>query len=587
MRNGIVGLFSLDGAPIDPGDSAILFGEVEQTMVRASGALVTARDIATHRVHVHRSDTELAVLLGDLDEAGSLARRLQLSGEANPAEIARSAHARWGREAPTRMAGEWLLLRWHVPSRTATLVMAAGAYEQCYIAADGNRLAIAPELMRLARLPWVEASFDDGMLMRAMGRAHLRASMGSRTILADVARLRAGTSMTIGRYGSEIARPDAQPPPELALLSFEEAIDELDVLLRGIVRRRLAHADTVAIQMSGGLDSSLLGLLAAEERRPGQRLVCVTSAAPPDRGVADELDWAAAVAQHLQIPLIPVTPAADAAIYRPTARTFAASETPSLSPRHYMYEALGDAAVAAGANVLLDGSYGELTISNHGGALASQQRSDLRRSVRTMRDLFHSRLAPTKTEEYHVMPSSDMVERFKGLRALRPRSYAPRCIADAGPFGFDDGLDGIGQPSSFVPDARLRTLLPLRDPRLIRLMARLPARFVRHGGKDRAPIRALLRGHLPDAVADRPKGLPFSPTYELMLREQADMALARLPEFRRAGADEYLDLGWLERMLRRTRSGDRLSMGTQVRIQGTAYAAEFLCWWQQAMRRED
>lgn len=586
-KNGIFGLFSLDGAPVDPRDRIILFGDGADDAASSSapGALVAAGDRATGALHRHDDGTTLAVLLGDLDEPAALAVQLDLPPGANQAALAAAAHVRWGPGAPARLAGEWLLLVWHAPSATLTLLTAEGTHEHCYVATDGRRVAVAPSLARLARLPWVDARFDPDMLMRTMGRGHLRTSVGARTILTGAMRLRAGAGATIDAHGIRTAAADASPPPDARAIEFDDAVAELDALLRRVVRQRTLRARGIAVEMSGGLDSSLLGLLVAQERRHDQQVVFLTSAAPSGSGMADESDWAGIVARHLGVPLVEVTPAMKADVYCPSARTFAAAESPALSPRHYLYEALGDAAVAAGAQLLVDGSFGEQTISNHGHCLDTQRRVSPRALLRDLRDTWRLRTEPTRTADYHVMPARGALAALADPRALRPRSYAERRLADDAPFGFENGFDRVGLLPTTTGDPRVRTLLPLRDPRLLRLMAGYPAEFLRHAGVDRAPIRALLAGRLPESVVTRPKGLAFSPTYTVMLRDQAGAAIARISEQRRAGAGEWLDLAWLERTLGRMQRGEHLPPQTVIRVQGTAYAAAFFDWWQQAVRR--
>lgn len=593
MRNGVFGLFSLDGKPLDERDRHIVLGVLESEALETLGASVVARDACGTAVHIHpgyyeggsNNGHDLAVLLGDLDEPATVAARLKMPASANAAALAVAAHDRWGHNAPTELAGEWLLLRWQASSRTLTLLSSETAFEGCYLATDGRRLAIAPDLVRLARLPWVGAEFDRDVLMRTMGRSYLRASIGARTILRGVTRVQAGACITICTGGMRIAAPDPQMPPALAALSFDDAIAELDALLRRIMRRRLSRAGGVAIQMSGGLDSSLLGLIAAEERTQGQRLVFLTSAAPENAGIADESEWAGLVARHLDVPMVKVMPAVDADVYRPSTRTLAMTESPAMSLRHYLYEALADAALDANAQRLVDGMYGEMTISNHGHCLRAQQSLSPRAIVRSLRKRWRSRPLSTQGEHYHVMPSPMMIASVAAshVEARHSAKQLRRRLAEDEPFGVEHGIHKISQLTTTIGHPSLRTLFPFRDPRLIRLMSSLPAGFVRHEGVDRAPIRALMRGGLPDAVVMRPKGMAFSPSYHIMLRTQAEAAIERLHDQRLAGAGEWLDLDWLQLMLRRLCNGAEFNTQTLVKVQGTAYAAAFFPWWKQAV----
>nr|WP_299856594.1 asparagine synthase-related protein [Sphingomonas bacterium] len=589
------GLFSLDGAPLDARDSQTVLGALADKVVATSGALVAALDASGAAIHVHedsRSDGapgtgNIAILLGDLDEAMAVAARLTMPANSNRAALAAAALDRWGRNAPRQLAGEWLLLRWHASSRTLILLSSETLYENCQVATDGRRLAIAPNLACLAALPWVGGDFDPDILMRTMGRSHLREAIGARTILKGVMRLRAGACITVSSHGLHLAAPDPSAIPALAAITFDDAIAELDALLRSNMRQRLSRVGGVAVQMSGGLDSSLLGLLAAEERRSDQRLVFLTSAAPEDSGVEDESMWADLVARHLGVPMVKVRPALDADVYRPSARALAATETPAHSLRHYLYEALADAALATDSQSLVDGMYGEMTISNHGHCLGSAPVRSPRMILRSWRKWWINRSISTRGDDYHVMPSRTAFASVAALHAEptpHPRHPAIRRLSPDEPFGFEYGTNKASQISTSIGQPAVRTLFPFRDPRLIRLMSSFPAGFVRHGGIDRAPARALMHGHLPEAVVTRPKGTAFSPTYHLMLRAQADAAIARLPDQEQAGAGEWLDLAWLKVMLASVRDGARFNTQTLVRIQGSAYAAEFFRWWARVVR---
>ena len=93
-----------------------------------------------------------------------------------------------------------------------------------------------------------------------------------------------------------------------------------------------------------------------------------------------------------------------------------------------------------------------------------------------------------------------------------------------------------------------------RDQRLLHLFSGFPTSFSNYGGMTRAPARALLAGKLPDSIRLRRSGMPFCPDFYPRLAREAPEARARLPLFRRAGISDWLDLDWLERAPRATRS---------------------------------
>lgn len=586
MKNGVYGLFQLDGGPIDPADRAIVLAGIEAP-IAAPGCLVAAHDWDTGAIDARRVGDRIDVLLGDLDEHEEDARALGLDRNCGRAALAAAAFDRWGVEAATRLVGDWLLVRWDPDSRTLTLLMSECARDDVYYARANGRVAIAPRLARLARLPWVDECFDPEMVVRAMGRQSVRSASAGRTIVKGVARLIPGHCLTL-RAGQEPLLAAARPPapPALALISFDEAICEAEALLRRIVRQRMAGAGDIAFLLSGGLDSSLLAWLGVEERREGQTVHFLSSAAPEGSGIADETGWAQSVADHLGVPLTRVAPEAGADIYAPSRLHLEASESPGLSPRHYLYDAFEDAAAARGASRIMDGAFGELTVSNHGFFLDSPARH-LRRIGRAGRDWLAAlgRGDTAAADHLHVKASASALAAMPDgwdadAAALTPERRLRRGEA----LGFESGWDKIARQGTSGADPRVRYLLPFRDRRLLRMAAAWPAGFAVHDGAPRAIVRALLRGHVPDRIAARQSKMAFSPTYAIMLREQAHRARARLDAQRKAGAGDWLDLDWLEKMLGRTATGAPLSAGDAFRVQGTAAAAEFFRWWHDQAR---
>ena len=125
----------------------------------------------------------------------------------------------------------------------------------------------------------------------------------------------------------------------------------------------------------------------------------------------------------------------------------------------------------------------------------------------------------------------------------------------------------------------VRADAPFRDERLLRLYSGFPGAFSAWRGVPRAPARAMLSGNVPDAILTRPKGIPFCPDFRQRMRRQSGEALARLPAFRKAGLDAWVDVDWLETQLQQISSAAALPIGYAFQVQMTANVAEFLMWW--------
>ncbi|WP_286710566.1 asparagine synthase-related protein, partial [Brevundimonas sp. UBA2497] len=490
-----------------------------------------------------------------------------------------AGHERWGVEAATRLAGEWTLVRWDERARTLTLLMSECARDTCYFAASGGRVAVSAELVRLTRLPWVDGTFDRDAVIRTMGRHSLRETLGDRSIIKGARQLQPGTSVTLRCDGMTRAIATPHPAPALIDISFEEAMREVETLLRRIVRSRLAGPVQAAFLLSGGLDSSLLAWLGVEERLPHQTLHFLSSAAPAGSGIKDETGWAQLVADHLGASLTHVCPAPDAEVYAPSAQVLAEWEAPVPSPRHYLYRAFEDAAAACGSTVLVDGLYGELSVTSHGFFL-EQNPSWPHRLVRSVRGGLGAALHGPEAQiakNFHVQLSrsalADMAKITTG------GDQARQLLLPDEPFGFEPGWEKSALQPTSTGHRGVRLVYPLRDRRLLRLVGTFPAAFARHDGAPRSMARALLKGRLPDTIAFRECKMPFSPTWPIMMQDQAPAARALIAAQREAGAGEWLDLEWLDRSLAQVASQTTVSPGLSYRVQATALAAEFFRWW--------
>lgn len=526
----------------------------------------------------------LTALLGHLDEPGDLARTLGMDPRSSPAELAARALDRFAADAPRRMLGEWAAVRWHAPSRTCELVMSEACRDSIYFATDGRRAAISGEMRRLARLDWVGDAIDPRGLMLTLGRARLRRFLTHETVSRGILRAVPG-SRTVFRLGGHATRrlpPEDPPGPWRG--SFEDALAEIEAVLRRIVGQHLARHGTAVSLMSGGLDSSLLGWLASVERRAGQPLSFLTSVAPDGSGLPDERAESAMVASRLGVPVEFVFPGPEAGPFLPSARIFAHTEMPMASPRHYLYDRLHDAAAATGAEVLLDGVYGELTVTNHL-RLVPPART-LRQRLRDVRS--RMRALAGERRERRTWPAGLFHARLsRDALALLPSAISEDWAAPYDPWGTVRHGDAWGIPAAAAknamtptsePGARLRHLMPFRDRRLLRTVAPMPAAFLEHGGLDRALARMLLKERVPDAIRLRRAGKPFSPDYGRRVQAHAAAALGEVVRFRAAGAGEWLDLDWLEQALDGLSKRQTALQADAYEAQATAVAAAFFAW---------
>jgi asparagine synthase (glutamine-hydrolysing) len=347
------------------------------------------------------------------------------------------------------------------------------------------------------------------------------------------------------------------------------------------MRERIARTSRSAVLLSGGLDSSLLAWLAADECDNRRNLFAVTSAAPTGSGLEDETAFARQVADHIGVGCVPAFAADRANFYRPTDAILSGSSGPILSNRHCLTEALQIASKAGGATQMINGTFGEMTATARlpVTSLAKRLRAAAVQIYHGMRGIddgqpdaypFHVRLSP------HRLSNLPEPIRLALRQSQSPVHLLPK---RTGLLGYIPGAEkALLQPNEFYPGA-LRMEFPFRDLRLYRLFAGFPVEMLLKGGHDRPVVRAILDGHIPDAIRLRRQGMPAEPDRYQRMQRQAGAALARIAEFRKFDIDEWIDLDWLDSALLRVEKHGAKNNRDSNEVQLTAIAAEFLFWW--------
>ena len=582
MKHGFYFLASLDGAPLADRDLAVM--GFDRSALFAPDAALAVSDIDGAAIHVRKRDDGIDALLGYLDEPEALAATLKQDVRTSPLELACMGLERFGDMASVEIAGQWTLLRWHAPSGALTLLTSERRRDTHYLATNGTRVAVAPEMRRLGKLDWVDGGFDERGFLLRLGRAPLRRGLGDVTQMRGVTSCREGTRVEVRAHDTRTtkAQPLVALPPRQ--LSFDDAIEEIESLLRRMMRQHLQRYPRTAIMLSGGLDSSVLAWLASTERDAAEKIVLLTSAAPPGSGLPEETPYARLIAGHLDLPVLAVIPSPESNVYRPSPSLFEASEAPLLSTHHFLEQAFDQQAAAIGARTVLNGNCGELTITNYAEVFRpSPWRVDpLRQLARAGRDslrerqtgrrwpdsAFHLRLSPAVLARVPQEFADIWGEGHDRIRRLRPQD----------PFGIEPGAT----KSWAVPTARsepdVRDNAFLIDPRLLRLFGAMPASLVNRDGLPRAPARAILRDRVPENVWRKPVNLPFSPTHEPLLQSQASAAHARIASYRAEGLAEWIDLDWLELTLGQVTKSMSADIGAISELQLTSMTAEYLLW---------
>lgn len=375
------------------------------------------------------------------------------------------------------------------------------------IAADGL-VAVSPSALALARWQGVPCA-DPSTLAQWASRDWTGSSA---SLFANVRRLRPGERLTIQADGAVRSARTG-----LADLPAAGGAAALADAFRSAVSGTMAGHQTVAIALSSGLDSSLTAAAAAETRAPGQRLLAIaggpagpTADCPPPF-IADERPLARDSADRLGLAFTAVVGPADGSLLARHRALLPWIETPFANLANLdWYSGCFAAAATAGASLIFDTGFGNLTLSHDGAADIEDalHRRDLAGVVAALRRHWQHRSGTGL-----------------GLAAaaLRPggdhRPAAQRRLDSLALF--DNGLVHAGLARRF----NLQVSDPSIDPAVLAASLATAESDFAPGGQDRGLAMALLDGAVDPRVARAEiLGLQGCDSHWQLQRAAADIA---------------------------------------------------------------
>ena len=209
-------------------------------------------------------------------------------------EVLIHAYLRWGPDSLTRLRGMFAFALFDPRERRLLLVRDRLGVKPIYVARvrrpAGDVVLFASEVRALLATDLVERRLDPVGLQTYLWHGF---PVGPGTLVRDVERLDAGTSLTIDVDGlqEERRRYWSLPPARTTSGDTEELRAELDAA----VGMRLVADVPLGVFLSGGIDSSAITALAA--RRSGQAIR--TFSVGFEEAAFDESGYARAVAQGL------------------------------------------------------------------------------------------------------------------------------------------------------------------------------------------------------------------------------------------------------------------------------------------------
>jgi asparagine synthase (glutamine-hydrolysing) len=610
--SGLVGLYRLDGRPVDPADLDRMVGASRHRGPDGQGIWrdgpVGLGQVILRTTRAHRPErlpfgdaAAGLVLAGDvrLDNRDELLAAFGLDARRGAGcadgELILWAYRAWGQSCVERLAGDFAFALWDAARRVLFCGRDRMGVKPLYYYLSDRLFAAASEIKDLLCLPEVPRRLDEARVIDYLLPAFHDTA---RTFYRGIVRLPPAHAITVGGAGG--ARPSprrywsAEDAREVRHGSDAAYAEHFRALFARAVRTRLHGEGPVAAALSGGLDSSAIAcmardLLAGEGRLPLRTFTAIFPGLPEaDRRRVDEREYVDAVVatggfEHHFVEADSVGPLEDAtAVVR---QLDEANHAPNL----YVHRALYAQAHRHGARVFLDGVDGDTTVS-HGlaylaelagrgrfrkmaaEAMAITRRAGRRHNpARVAWDYGLRPLVPVAAvAAWRKAPGRSRC-RVPGQRLLNP-GFARRAGAeDRARAALADTVDVAGTAredhrqglaSGLIPHVlevadkaaaafAVEPRYPFFDHRLIEFCVGLPGDQKLRSGWTRFILRSAMTGILPEAVRRRTDKANLTPTFTrgLIEHDRAAMEEVILRDGRLLG--EYVDLQSLREILAR------------------------------------
>jgi len=323
--SAICGIFNLAGNTINPKFSLSLMEELGRYEADLSGTwtegpvfmgcytqFITPESI-NEKLPYHDLSSNITITADAIiDNRAELFAKLALK-ENNCAGIPDSllilkAYQKWGKECPSQLIGDFAFAIWD--GNAGELF--------CSVNHTGNRTFyyyLSPKMFAFSTLAKpllaageIEKKYCDEWICDFLSIPSVIHQLDSElTIYKDILLLPAAHTLTVSQKGTvKKAYWEVEKQPELKLKSDEEYEEAFRYVLGQAVSCRLRSIKPVGVMLSGGLDSTSVACIAANELRKSGRFLQGFSSIPmegylnklPSRRIADETPFIEAVREH-------------------------------------------------------------------------------------------------------------------------------------------------------------------------------------------------------------------------------------------------------------------------------------------------
>lgn len=330
--SGIVGIVHFDGKAVTPGQiermtAALAYRGPDGINHWVDGSVAlghcmlrtTPEALEESQPLANEDQSIILVMDGRVDNWETLRQQLLAKGailrSRADAELVLRSYEIWGKQCQNHLEGDFALALWDARNQTIFCVRDPLGNKPFHYHWQGNTLAFASELHPLLTLPWVQPVANEGMLAEFLaGDWYTR----DETLWQGLMRLVAAHTLEGNAHGIKLEQywqPDLWAT--LPYTTEQEYVEHYRALVFESIRRQSRCHKPVAIEVSGGLDSSAIFCVAEQLRRthhlPAPAIAGYTFAFPDtsttNSSAAHELAYARAIGHHWATPIHEIAPA--------------------------------------------------------------------------------------------------------------------------------------------------------------------------------------------------------------------------------------------------------------------------------------
>lgn len=494
--------------------------------------------------------TVAIVFNGEIYNFRELCSTLQSQGyrfnSGSDTEVLLNLYLRDGTEMLAELNGIFAFAMWDTRSRSLFIARDGVGVKPLYYTETRTGFLFGSEIKSILEAPDVDRDLNPEAILYYLTFLY---SPAPDTMFRSIKKLKPGHAMTVrsGRIERQWEFYDLPYTQPIADINEQDAIEEVRKTVRTAVQRQMVADVPVGAFLSGGLDSSSVVAFAREHVSAG-RLQCFTidfkGASMAEEGIPDDLPYARRVAKHLNVDLHTITVGTD--FFSHIEKAIFHLEEPQGDPAAINTFFISSLAKHNGIKVLLSGTGGDdiftgyrrhvaLTRERFWAWLPGVARRQLAAAAafvpngpawgRRVNKAFRNAglEGDERIASYFHWIDPNLLPSIYGerLRDVSPTFSASRPMLEALkklpdtvlPLNRMLYLDG----KFFLPDhnlnytdkmgmaAGVEIRVPLLDPDLVQLAARLPVELKQRGSVGKWIFKRSMEGILPDEVIYRPK----------------------------------------------------------------------------------